>query len=50
MVGWSIVSIADLSAHTYLGTMHLGKYGTSVVYFSYGPPYRILYTLHIIII
>ena len=37
-VGWSIASIYDLSAHTYLGA--------SVVYIGYGPPYRTIYILH----
>ena len=42
-VGRSIADIYDLSAHIYLGALCLGKYGASVVYVGYGPPYRTIY-------
>ena len=42
-VGRSIASIYDLSARIYLGALRHGKYGASVVYIGYGPPYRTIY-------
>ena len=43
MVDQSIASISDLRMHIFLGSLHLGKYGTSVVYINYEPPYRTIY-------
>ena len=49
MVGRSIASITDLVVHIYLSASHLSKYGTSVIYISYGPlyvPYYRYYTVY----
>ena len=43
MVGWSIATIYNLGAHNYLSASPLSKYGTSVIFISYGPPYHTTY-------
>ena len=47
-VGRSIASISDLGEHIYLSALHLSKYGASVVYIGYGPPYRTTYSTYVL--